>query len=221
MNVLMVCYSGGFEHSYLPDAEVAIKQLGQQFGWKVTTTHLLRLLTPENLAKLDMLIFATTGNLPLDDAQKAALLAFVRGGKAFVGIHNAADTSYDWPEYGAMLGGWFAGHPWTQEVNVIVDDPAHPAMRPLPRQFRVYDEIYTFKNWDRAKTHVLMHLDNDSVDLSKGTRADHDYALAWCHDYGTGRVIYTALGHPDALWHEPWFLAHIAGCLKWAARLEE
>ncbi len=221
MNVLMVCYSGGFEHSYLPDAEVAIKQLGQQFGWKVTTTHLLRLLTPENLAKLDMLIFATSGNLPLDDAQKEAMLAFVRGGKAFVGIHNAADTSYDWPEYSAMLGGWFAGHPWTQEVNIIVDDPAHPAMRPLPRQFRVYDEIYTFKNWDRARTHVLMHLGNSSVDVSKGTRADHDYALAWCHDYGAGRVIYTALGHPDTLWHEPWFLAHIAGCLKWAARLEE
>ncbi len=221
MNVLMVCYSGGFEHSYLPDAEVAIKQLGQQLGWKVATTHLLRLLTPENLAKLDMLILATSGNLPLDDIQKEALLVFVRGGKALVGIHNAADTCYDWREYGAMLGGWFAGHPWTQEVNVIVDDPAHPAMRPLPRHFRVYDEIYTFKNWDRARTHVLMHLDNDSVDLSKGTRADHDYALAWCHDYGAGRVIYTALGHPDALWHESWFLAHIEDCLKWAARLEE
>ena len=66
-----------------------------------------------------------------------------------------------------------------------------------------------------------MSLDNDSIDLSKGNRDDNDYAMGWCHDYGKGRVMYTALGHPDELWSEEWFREHIAGCIKWAARLEE
>ena len=221
MDILMLRHSAGFEHSYLPDAEVAIKQLGKQHSWKVTTTHLLGRITAENLAKLDLLIFATTGNLSFDADQKQALLDFVKGGKGFVGIHNATDTCYDWPEYGEMLGGYFAGHPWTQEVNVLVEDPNHPATRSLGGQFKIYDEIYTFKNWDRSKTHVLMRLDNDSVDLAKGTRDDHDYAMGWCHEYGQGRVMYTGLGHPDALWHEPWFREHIAGCIRWAGRLED
>ena len=221
MNILMLRHSAGFEHTYLPDAEVALKQLGKENGWDVRTTHRCDRIDAANLEELDMLIFATTGNLPFDADQKQALLAFVRGGKAFVGIHNATDTCYDWPEYGEMLGGYFAGHPWHQEVNVIVEDTTHPATRMLDSRFKVVDEIYTFKNWNRNKTHVLMRLDNDSVDLSKGNRADNDYALGWCHTYGQGRVMFTALGHPDALWYEKWFLEHIAGCIKWAGRLED
>ena len=220
MNILLLRHSAGFEHTYLPNAEVALKQLGKENGWQVRTTHHCQRITAETLAKLDVLAFATTGNLPFEDSQKQALLDFVKNGKAFVGIHNATDTFYNWAGYGEMLGGYFAGHPWHQEVNVIVEDTDHPATRMLGKSFKVVDEIYTFKNWDRNKTHVLMRLDNASVDISKGNRPDHDYALGWCHEYGKGRVIYTALGHPDELWEQRWFLNHIAGCIKWAAGLE-
>ncbi len=221
MKVLMSRESKGFEHSYLPHAEVAVKRLGQQSGlYEAVTTARSRLITAESLAGFDVLIFATTGELPLDEGQKQAVLDFVRGGKGFVGIHNATDTFYEWDEYGEMLGGYFAGHPWTQEVTVNVEDPDHPAVAMLDESFQVFDEIYTFRNWDRDKTHVLMSLDNDSVDLSKGNRDDGDYALGWCHHYGEGRVIYTALGHPDGLWEQDWFLDHILACIKWAGRIE-
>lgn len=221
MNILMLRHSAGFEHSYLPNAEVAIKKIGKENGWRTLTTHRLDRISADNLEKVDVLIFVTTGNLPFSDEQRKAILDFVKNGKGFLGIHNATDTCYDWAEYGEMLGGYFAGHPWTQEVGVIVEDTNHPATRMLGESFRVFDEIYTFKNWDRSKTHVLMHLDNDTVDLSKGTRDDNDYAMGWCHDYGEGRVMYTALGHPDDLWEQPWFLEHITACIKWAGCLED
>jgi len=220
MNVLMLRYSAGFEHSYLPNAEVAIKNIGKANGWSVTTTHMCQNISAERLANVDVLIFATTGSLPFDANQKKAVIDFVKNGKGFFGIHNATDTGYDWPEYGELVGGYFNGHPWTQEVNVIVEDTNHPATRMLGKSFKVFDEIYTYKNWDRSKTHVLMSLDNKSVDISKGNRPDNDYALGWCNSYGQGRVIYTALGHPDDLWAKEWFMKHIAGCIKWAARLE-
>jgi hypothetical protein len=213
-------HSEGFEHSYLPHAEVAIKQLGQQSGlYETVTTGRSRLITADQLAGYDVLVFATTGELPLDEDQKRAVLDFVRGGKGFVGIHNATDTCYEWDEYGEMIGGYFAGHPWHQEVSINVEDTGHPAVAMLGESFQVTDEIYTFRNWDRSKTHVLMSLDNASVDLSKGGREDGDHAMGWCHEYGEGRVIYTALGHPDELWEQPWFREHILACIKWAARL--
>ncbi len=221
MNILMLRHSAGFEHSYLPDAEVAFKQIGLAQGWKVQTTHHLQRIQRESLDQLDLLVFATTGNLDFDAEQKQAIIDFVRGGKAFLGVHNATDTGYDWPEYGEMLGGYFNGHPWHQEVGVIVEDSDHPATRMLGQHFRVTDEIYTFKNWQRDKTHVLMRIDNESVDLEKGNREDDDYALGWCHSYGEGRVMYTGLGHPDALWHEQWFRQHILGCMRWAMGLED
>ena len=219
INVLMLRHSAGFEHSYLPDAEVAFKQLGIEKNWNVETTHDVTRLTVEKLSTLDLLVFATTGNLPLTNNQKETVIDFVKNGKAFMGVHNATDTGYDWPDYGEMLGGYFNGHPWHQEVGIIVEDTNHPATRMLNEKFSVTDEIYTFKHWEREKTHVLMRIDNDSVDLEKGNREDNDYALAWCHEYGDGRVMYTGLGHPDQLWHEKWFRGHILGGMSWALRL--
>ena len=219
MNILMLRHSAGFEHSYLPDAEVAFKQIGKEQKWNVETTHDVKRLTSEKLSTLDLIVFATTGNLPLTNDQREAVIGFVRNGKGFMGVHNATDTGYDWPEYGEMLGGYFNGHPWHQEVHVIVEDRDHPATCMLEEKFCVTDEIYTFKCWERDNTHVLMRIDNDSVDLKKGNREDNDYALAWCHEYGKGRVMYTGLGHPDQLWHENWFQKHILGGMSWALRL--
>ncbi len=220
MRVLMSRHSEGWEHSYLPHAEVAIKRMGKDSGlYETVTTARSTLIRAEELAGYDVLIFATTGELPWNDDQKKALLDFVRGGKGFVGIHNAVDTFYQWAEYGEMVGGYFKGHPWTQEVTINVEDTQHPATAMLGESFRVFDEVYTMKSWDRSKSHVLMSLDNASVDLSKGNREDNDYAMGWWHEYGEGRVIYTALGHPDELWDEPWFLEHILACIKWAGRL--
>ena len=131
---------------------------------------------PVKLMDFDAVFFYTTGELPLDEPAKRALMDFIRDGGGFVGSHCATDTFYQWKDYGLMLGGYFNGHPWTQEVGVIVENTDHPATRMLGESFTVFDEIYTFKDWDRGKTQVLMRIDNDSVDVAKGNRDDNDYA---------------------------------------------
>jgi type 1 glutamine amidotransferase len=76
---------------------------------------------------VDVVMFApTSGELPLTDAQKAALLDFVHRGGGFIGIHSATDTLYDWPDYGRLVGAYFKAHSWTQVATVTVEDRAHP-----------------------------------------------------------------------------------------------
>ena len=154
----------------------------------------------------------------MTDEQKTDFISAIKSGKGFIGVHNAADTFYEFPEYGRMIGGYFNGHPWTQEVIVIVEDRTHPATRHLPEKFKVKEEVYTFKDWLRNKTRVLISLDSKSVDLSKGTRQDHDYALCWCHNYGKGRVFYTAFGHFKELWNEKWFRIHLLNGILWTMK---
>jgi hypothetical protein len=173
------------------------------------------------LKDFDALLFATTGELPISDEDKQALLAFVRSGKGFIGVHNATDTFYQFEAYGEMLGGYFNGHPWNQEALFVVEDAHHPSTRHLPPAFRVKEEIYTHRNWSRDRTHVLISLDNNSVDLSKGNREDHDYALVWCHPYGEGRVFYTGFGHYPETWRQGWFQQHLLGGILWALREED
>jgi type 1 glutamine amidotransferase len=219
--LFMLTHSAGFRHDYLPTAQEAVRQIGIEFNaFDTTATEDCSLISKENLANYDAILFATTGELPLDEDQKRALIDFVRSGKGFIGVHNATDTFYKFEEYGEMIGGYFSGHPWTQEVIAYVEDPTHPSTRHLPRRFFVKEEVYTFRNWSRDKCHVLISLDTSSVDLSKGTRDDNDYALCWCKGFGDGRVFYTGFGHFPELWKEGWFRLHLLKGILWAMKAE-
>src|SRR5206468_925283 len=142
----------------------------------------------KNLNDFDAVAFFTDGTLDMDDAQKADLLSFVRDdGKGFLGIHSAAITFVSWPEYGAMLGGYFDGHPWGEfDAPLIVEDPASPGMRHLPRQFTMKDEIYQIRDFSRDRVRVLLRLDASKVDVErKGVhRRDRDFAVIWARQYG-------------------------------------
>jgi len=47
-------------------------------------------------------------------------------------------------------------------------------------------------------------------------RQDKDYALAWCRDWGEGRVFYSALGHREEVWKDPRFQEFLLGGIAWA-----
>ncbi len=220
--VLYLTYSAGFRHDVIPLSMQLLPQIGKKNGFDVVATKDLAFLSAVSLPAYDAVVFYTTGELPISDADKANLLTWMRSGKGFVGIHSATDTFYKWPEYGEMIGGYFDGHPWHQEVRVKVEDPKHPATRGLPAVWTLKDEIYQYRNWDRSKRHVLLSLDTSSVDLKKEgvKRTDGDFALAWTSTYGKGRVFYSALGHRDDLWQTPEYQQFIAGGIRWTLGLE-
>jgi type 1 glutamine amidotransferase len=169
-NLLYVTHSAGYKHEVLPYSHEVMERLGRETGaFTATVTDDVSCVNWKNLARdFDVVAFCTTGELPLSDDAKNALIDFVRReGKAFVGIHNATDTFYKYAPYGEMVGGYFNGHPWHQEVNILVEDPDHPSTQHLPDEFRIHDEIYTHRNWSRDKTHVLLTLDLTSVDPAR------------------------------------------------------
>ena len=180
-------------------------------------------ITSDALKNYDAIFFYTTEELPLSDTQKSDLLAFVKNGKGFGGSHCATDTLYEWKEYGNLIGAYFDGHPWNAgtKIKVIVEDKKHAATKHLGDSFEITDEIYQFKSpYDRSKLHVLMRLDMVSV-KNQGKRADKDNALAWTHEYGKGRVFYTALGHQPEVWNDERFQQHIIGGLRYMFGMEK
>ena len=217
--VLYVTQSAGFAHPVLPHSEAVFERIARESGrLDLTVSRDASALTATTLADYDAVVFFTTGELPMDDAQKAALLAWVRGGGAFVGVHSATDTFYEWPGYGRLIGGYFDGHPWHQEVAVRVEDRQHPATRHLGASFRIHDEIYQHRDWSRDDVRVLLSLDVGSVDMNARNirRTDGDFALAWTRQEGAGRVFYTALGHRPEVWDDPRFQTHLLQGIAWA-----
>src|SRR5262245_35466493 len=110
-----------------------------------------------SLANVDAIFFMGHRDVPLDDVQKAELLAFVRDeGKGFVAAHVGLTALESWPEFGELLGARFDGHPINGPGVVVNEDPAFPATRHLPATFNFTDEFYQPKDFSRDKIHVLL-----------------------------------------------------------------
>jgi uncharacterized protein len=218
----------GFQHDATTDALATIWKIGKDTGlWDTYIRTDTQLITKKklggnakNLDYFDAVLFYTTGELPMDDEQKASLLAFVHDdGKGFIGVHSAIDTFYKWPEYGEMIGAYFDDHPWTVfQAPVIVEDPNFPAMRAFPHEFTIEDEIYQPKQFSRDRVRVLARLDETKIDLKnpRVKRTDKDFAVAWAREYGKGHVFYSTFGHNPAVLTRPDVQAMYREAVKWA-----
>jgi len=221
LRLLYVTQSMGFRHQSLHKSEEIMEQLGHQHGFEVTLTQMAELkLTPTNIKNYDVIVFYTTGELPLSEEQKTLLLNWIKGGKFFMGIHSATDTFYKWPAYGEMINGWFDGHPWTQEteVTIKVDDRTHPITSHLPESMTFKEEIYQLKEFNPEKVKVLASLDTTRTNMTlKGVRAKQ-FPLVYLRDYGKGKVLYNALGHRPDIWTAAWYQTMIVNAIKWGTK---
>ena len=179
-------------------------------------------LNKDTLKNFDCVLFFTTGSKrngqsPLTDPELADLMDWVKAGGAFAGTHCASDTLYETP-YGALVGGFFVNHPWHQKVKLTVEDAKHPAAAGFETGAEITDEIYQFTDtpYSREKLHIILSVDNSSIDVTKGQRKDKDYAVAWCLEFGKGKSFYTSLGHRKEVWKDERFQKHLLGGLKWA-----
>jgi type 1 glutamine amidotransferase len=229
--LLVIGQSKGYQHDAISTAMVTFYDLGRKSGlWDTYLRTDCTAITKKplkwgakNLDDFDAVAFFTDGDLDMDDAQKADLLAFVRDdGKGFIGVHSAAITFPSWPEYRAMLGGYFDGHPWgVFDAPLVVEDPAFPGMQQLPRAFTLRDEIYQVKDFSREKVRVLLRLDAGRLDLARAGvhRDDRDFAVAWARNYGKGRVLYNGLGHQEEVWERPEIRAMWLEMVRWSMGL--
>jgi len=176
-----------------------------------------------NLNYFDAIFFFGVREIDLSPEQRADLLSFVRDdGKGFVAAHSAATAFFSWPEFGEMLGGRFDEHPWNViDGTVVVDDPAFPAMRHLPRTMVFRDELYQIKDFSRDRIRVLAHLDASKLDLTRPLvhRKDGDFPVAWAKSYGKGRVFYSILGHDAEDWDNPALSTMYFEAIRWALGL--
>ncbi|MCA9311097.1 MAG: ThuA domain-containing protein [Phycisphaerales bacterium] len=211
----------GYVHESIPIGAWAITRMGEVTGaWQAEVRDDPAVFS--DLSGYDgVLMLSTTGTLFTEAAWQDELVRFVEGGGGLVGIHAAADCFYDWPAYGDMLGGWFDGHPWHQEVEIEIEEPEHPVMQAFAGAdtFEVTDEIYQFRDpYSRGRNRVLARLAPWALDLSRAgiRRSDGDFAVSWVRRQGRGRIFYTSLGHRSEIYWNPVVLRHYADGIRFA-----
>ncbi|KUL27024.1 ThuA domain-containing protein [Actinoplanes awajinensis] len=213
-DVLVFSKTAGFRHDSIAAGTQAIRDLGAANNFTVTATEDATAFTTANLAKYEAVVFLNTTGDVLDATQQTAFESYIRAGGGYAGVHAAADTEYDWPFYGDLVGAWFASHPAIQQANVKVEDRAQAATAHLPQTWTRTDEWYNYRTNPRSTAHVLATLDESSYS-GGGMGADHPHA--WCKTVSSGRSFYTGGGHLIESYADPAFRAHLLGGIRYAA----
>src|SRR5262245_36351122 len=197
--VLVFSKTTGFRHSSIGPGITAIQQLGAANGFTVTATEDANQFTTANLAQYQAVVWLSTTGDVLNAAQQTAFQSYIAGGGGYVGVHAAADTEYDWPWYGGLVGAYFASHPANQTATIRVEDRGNASTSHLAPTWSRVDEWYNYRTNPRSVAKVLMSLDESTY--SGGTMGDHP--ITWCQNYGGGRSWYTGLGHTDESYSDP------------------
>jgi type 1 glutamine amidotransferase len=214
--ILVFSKTAGFRHDSIPAGIAAIRSLGRANGFSVSATEYARAFAPKRLRRFDAVVFLNTTGDILAPRQQRAFRSYIRHRGGWVGIHSAADTEYEWPFYGRLLGAYFQSHPAVQPATIDVVDRSHPSTRHLPARWMRTDEWYDFRSNPRGAVHVLATLDEST---HSGGTMGADHPIAWCHPFKGGRAWYTAGGHTTESYSEPLFRRHLLGGILWAAGL--
>ena len=220
---MILIYSGttGYRHDSIPAGIEAVSRLAAQRGLRVVASEDPTVFSTDSLRRFRAIVLLSCTTDPKNVAsewlvgdRRKALQQFVRNGGGVLAIHAAADSHYNWPWYGRMIGGHFARHPeGTPKGTVTVVAPDDPAMQGLPRTVSRVDEWYYFDDYDPVSK-VLMTLDPQSI----REKDINPNPMAWTREINSGRVFYTAMGHTKESYSEPYFLRLLGQGLDWVLR---
>lgn len=216
IRVLVFSKTASFRHESIPAGKAAIIALGKAHGFAVDTTENAESFNEATLQNYNVIVFLnTTGNV-LTDAQQLEMNRWIQAGGGFVGVHAAADTEYDWPWYGELVGAYFNGHPNDPNVRDAVVkkmNTTHPSVAHLPESWPRTDEWYNYRDIQPEIT-VLLNLDESSYE--GGTNGEN-HPITWYRDFDGGRTWYTGLGHTEEAWQDEDFLKLLHGGIEYAA----
>ena len=212
--ILVFTKTAGYRHEAIEKGVATFEAIGVEENIKVIHTEDAAIFNTPPLSQYDAIVFLNTTGDILDASQQQAFEAYITNGGRFLGGHAAADTEYDWPFYGELLGGYFESHPNNPnilEATLIKTANAHPATAHLESQFTRADEWYNYKSVRPSITPVLL-LDESSY---KGGNQGDYHPISWYTTFGKAKSFYIGGGHTKQAYDEPNFRQHIKAALMW------
>jgi nicotinamidase-related amidase/type 1 glutamine amidotransferase len=208
------------------DADKTLPQFGQmlreRFDCHVSVLHgegTSNISGTDELAEADCLVLYVR-RLALPKEQLAAVRNYVERGKPLVALRTASHAfnvlgkaqphQAEWPEFDAdVLGGNYHGHGANEagtEVALVPTMTDHPILAGIePQAWHSPGSLYN-----------VSPLKPDCTVLMIGSAAGVQEPITWTRTQN-GRMVYTALGHPDDF-QQPQFRTLLANMIFWAMK---
>ena len=184
-----------------------------------------------DISQYDAFVFYTSGNLlhpdgskndkakPLTEAGFRKVLAAVRAGKGFVGIHSATDSHVGNLRdengvdlYTKLIGARFTGHgPQQTATLTIVEPTVFPTLKAAGKQITTRDEWYAMNQFNKDMHVVLVQ---ETAGMEGNDYARPPFPATWIRKEGEGRVAYTSVGHDNRYLTEQ--VALVGDLIEWS-----
>jgi type 1 glutamine amidotransferase len=176
------------------------------------------------------------------EEQGQALKDFVQAGNGFYSMHNNSFVSRASKNYRDVQGGVALGHPPVRPFKVRIVNPDHPLTQGV-QDFMVNDE-QIYSTYDKDPKNIILrgeNLDGLSFETGRGGGRGRGRGAAppesqgvaqeppqdlgttsisgWAHDYGQGRVVFTALGHTNDVMWQPEYLTIQKNAVRWLLKM--
>jgi putative membrane-bound dehydrogenase-like protein len=216
--LILLTQSKGFQHDVVKhkggeqsDVQKTFATLADKTKlFELETTEDASILTPEKLKDTKIVVFYTTGDLPLDTK---AFAQWIKDGGSFLATHTGTDTLANDPIYHDIINGRFNGHPWDSKTTVTLklNDPKNPTVAMFDPHYTLTEEIYHYKDFQPDAVRVLMSLDMERTEK----KYPEHVPVVWCKTYGKGKVFHTELGHREDVWTSEVYQKHLTAAIEW------
>jgi len=169
----------------------------------------------------------------ITEEQGQAVKDFVTAGKGLYSFHSNAFLSRSSKNYRDVQGGVGLNHPTLRPFKVRVVNKEHPVTQGI-EDFMVTDEQH-YTIYDKDPKNILLHGENlDGLTFEAVLRDPKEGGpeasgppqnlgttsiSGWAHEYGQGRVVFTAIGHTiHALW-QPEYLKLQKNAVRWLLKM--
>ncbi len=199
--------------------------------WGIYHTENGAVFNPDDLARFDAVVFNNASGDMLNEAQEQAFIEWMEAGGGWIGIHAAGDASHlGWQWYrDNLIGADFTAHimgPQFQAANVETEQPDHPVMRGVSPQWSHEEEWYSWASSPREEGFfILATVDEDSYSPEQrmfGSNRDlrmGDHPVVWSNCVGSGRSLYSTMGHRGMAFDVPEIKRILENGLKWVMGL--
>jgi uncharacterized protein len=223
--VLAIAEAGGIHKPFVDEAKVWLQKEAQAYNFTVDYIEDTKLINDSYLAQYRLFIQL---NYPPYNWTPTAMSAFEqaieRGTIGWIGFHHATllgefDGFSMWPWFSHFMG----DIRFTQYIptfvtgTVHVEDRTHPAMKGLPRSFKIEkEEWYTWSRSPRPGVHVLASVDENSYAPETAIKMG-DHPVVWTNEHVKARNIYIFMGHHAELFQNSEFTTVFHNSILWAA----
>jgi type 1 glutamine amidotransferase len=165
----------------------------------------------------------------ISEEQGMAVKDFVAAGNSFYSYHNNAFVSRSSKNYREVQGGCALNHPPLRPFKVKIVNKNHPITQGV-EDFMVTDEQH-YLVYDKDPNNILLQSENvdgltyipDLTDPNHPDAPTRDMGTGtvsgWAHEYGKGRVVFTAMGHTNAAMWEPNYFKLQKNAVRWLLRM--